>query len=96
MDKEKIKQIIRSAAQIGCFASPRHCRERMKQRNVTIDDFLLVLLWGEIIKIEQNIEHYNHKVRIKEKDTDGGELTIVAAVCENDHTVIWLTVFDRK
>ena len=32
----------------GCIKFSNHCRDRMIERNVTVDDILYVIMWGDV------------------------------------------------
>jgi hypothetical protein len=52
----------------------------MKERQVTTDDFLHVLLWGKIINLEEDQETKNLKCEVQGKDLDGDDLTLHIAI----------------
>ena len=65
----------------------------MAERNVTTDDFLQVIFWGEIISISEDKEHQNHSCKIKGKDTNGDDLTLQVAILEKDYSILCITVY---
>ncbi len=90
MDKEKAHSLIKKISET-CISITRHCRQRMAQRNVSMDDIRYVIQWGEVVSLEESPEYGNWKCTIKGVDIDGNELTFVAAVTENE--IICITVF---
>ncbi len=64
----------------------------MKKRNVTTEDILYVLMWGDIKEIKKNDKRNSWKIEIKGKDLDGDKLTVQAAVNEDERTII-ITVY---
>ncbi len=93
MDKEEIKNCVREFAQCGYFQMSRHCRERMAERSITVDDVLNVLMWGEVTEIEHKAEHGNWSCRIKGKDIEGEALVFVAGVSKDCYAVRCITVY---
>jgi hypothetical protein len=65
----------------------------MDERQVTMDDILHVLMWGDVVKLEQDIEHHNWKCTVRGTDIDGDELFFVAAIDEDEHSVLCITVY---
>ena len=92
MDIIQAKNILREIAQLGCIRLTRHCRDRMAQRQVTTDDFLHVLLWGEIVTMEKDSDNLNMKCEVVGKDLDGEDLTLHVAILENENSVLCITV----
>lgn len=64
----------------------------MLERNVTIDDILYVIMWGEIEELRENKEHHNWTCKVTGTDTDGYELSFVAALNEEEGSVVCITV----
>ena len=92
MNINKVKSTLREIAQLGCIRLTKHCRSRMKERQVTTDDFLHVLLWGKIINLEEDQETKNLKCEVQGKDLDGDDLTLHIAILENGNSVLCITV----
>ena len=93
MDKDRIKATIREIARGGYTVPRAHCKERMKERNVTIQDLFHVLFWGEIESIESDNQHNNLKCTLNGTDIDGEKLTVQVAVQEDDFTLFCITVY---
>ena len=64
----------------------------MAERDVTVDDILNVIYWGDIIELKGDEEHGSWECTIKGLDIDGEELVFVAALDENDTSVLCITV----
>ncbi|MBW1940229.1 MAG: DUF4258 domain-containing protein [Deltaproteobacteria bacterium] len=92
MDKNQAKEIIREVTKHGCFMLSKHCRLRMSERNVTMEDIIHVLKWGEVLTIQETPYENNFKCKIKGKDFDDEDLTIHASIIEKKRTVI-ITVY---
>jgi hypothetical protein len=92
MHINQVKSILREIAQLGCVKLTKHYRARMKERQVTTDDFLHVLLWGDIVNIEEDQENKNLKCEVQGKDLDGEDLTLHIALLENESSVLCITL----
>jgi hypothetical protein len=92
MDSNQAKQTLRKLAKEGCIVISRHCREQMEKRNVTTEDILHVLMWGDIQGIKKNDKHNNWQMEVEGKDLDGDKLTVQAAVSEEERTIV-ITVY---
>jgi len=90
MDKETAHSLIRKISEV-CILTTKHCRQRMAERNVSMDDIRYVIQRGEVVSLEESAEHGNWKCTIRGVDIDAEELTFVAAVTENE--VICIAVF---
>jgi len=90
MDKETAHSLIKKISEV-CILTTKHCRQRMTERNVTMDDIRYVIQWGEVVSVEESPEYGNWKCTIKGMDMDGNELTFVAAVTEDE--VVCIIVF---
>ena len=71
----------------------KHCRERMAERNVTMDDILHVASRGRVEKLKWDEEHQNWKCEVRGTDIDGYELVLVAVICEREQAALCVTVF---
>lgn len=92
MDKDRAKEVIREVARFGNILLTDHCRKKMQERNVSIQDILYVLMWGDVQEIKRDTEHSNWKCEIQGKDLDDDILTVQAAVSENERTIV-ITVY---
>ena len=92
MNRDQAERILRNLAKVGCIIISNHCRAQMHKRNVTTDDLLHVLMWGNIIEIKKNDKHNNWQMEVEGKDLDGDKLTVQAAVSEEERTIV-ITVY---
>jgi hypothetical protein len=65
----------------------------MNERNVTMDDILYVTMWGDIVDLIEDPEHQNWTCTVKGTDIDGNELVFVAAIDEEEGSVLCITVY---
>jgi Domain of unknown function (DUF4258) len=93
MDKQAIKSKLRSLAQGECLRLTKHCREMMRERSISTDDFLWVLFWGDLIEFTEDKEFNNYKCEIRGKDLDGEEITLQVAILEKDSAILCITVY---
>jgi len=93
MDIQDAKKLLQSYAHDDCLRLSKHCRERMAERNVTTDDFLQVIFWGEIVNFTEDEEHQNHSCEIKGKDINGDDLTLQVAILEKEYSILCITVY---
>jgi Domain of unknown function (DUF4258) len=93
MDIQKAQQIIRNISKTGFVATSRHCRERMLERNVIMDDILNVLLWGNVNDLEENQDSGEWKCKVEGMDLDDDELTLIVAFDVSDQSVLCVTVY---
>lgn len=91
MNKEQARTLLRYFAP-AMIRLTRHCRKRMRERDVSMDDILSVLNWGKITDLKWNEECQNWECTIEGKDTDGEDLIFVAAIDEEDRSVLCITV----
>ncbi len=92
MDINQAREVLRRLARQGCIIISNHCRAQMEKRNVIMDDILHVLMWGNIKKIEKNTKHNNWKIEVEGQDLDDDQLTVQAAVNEDERTIV-ITVY---
>lgn len=90
MDNAEAEGILKERSK-SCVHIRNHCKERMAERNITMDDIRYVIQWGKVIKVERSSEHENWKCTIQGKDIEGDELTVIAAILED--AVMCITVF---
>lgn len=70
-----------------------HCKERMLERNVTTDDILNVLIWGNLKESQANDNDQEFKCKLTGNDTEGDDLTIRVVVSIKEDSVICITVY---
>jgi hypothetical protein len=90
VNKDELKDILKSYSKINTDLT-RHCRERMFERNVTVEDLRFIIEWGEIVEVEESPRFGDCKCKLQGTDIDGNELTFVAVVGEG--IVLCITVF---
>ena len=93
MDRDQAKTLIRRLANQGCVGFSGHCQDSMGERNVNSDDFLQVLIWGEVLSVEKNNNTGHWKCEVNGKDVDGDDLTLQVAIDEVGQRVICVTVY---
>ena len=92
MTEDEAKQLLRKIARQQTVRFTNHCRERMKFRNVVVDDMLQVLMWPTALDLEYDMEAENWKSKVTGRDIEGDELTVVVAVLEKDFALLCITV----
>ncbi len=92
MNKQQAKTFLRVYAS-QCLAISDHCRERMIERNVTVDDILYVIMWGEVVEVQKDEERQNWVAKVQGVDTDGNELIFIAGIDPNENSVLCITVY---
>jgi len=93
MTKDEIKRCLREFAQGGYFQQSKHCRDRMLERQITTDDVLKVLLWGQVTEIEYNQEHGSWQCKVTGTDVENEPLVFIAGIYEHCYTVRCITVY---
>lgn len=93
MTKNEVRDCLREFATMGCFQPTKHCRKRMLKRQVTTDDVLYVLMWGNVTKVKYNEDKKNYECKVEGADIDGDPLVFVAAIYKDCHTVRCITVY---
>jgi len=92
MNKDQAKEILRKLAKHGHIITCNHCRTQMRERNVTTEDILYVLMWGKIKNIERDTKHINWKCEVEGKDLNDDILTVQVGVSENERAIM-ITVY---
>ena len=93
MNIPQAKTLLRGFAKTGFIQTSQHCRDRMKARDVTTEDILNVLMWGKVSELEENKEFQNWECVVEGKDLDGEKLTFVAAISEEENSILCITVY---
>jgi hypothetical protein len=91
MNRSEAEKRLREVARFGTIGLSKHCRKRMEERNVSMDDIVNVLSWGVITDIE-DVEDDALKCEVKGTDIEGDDLTFVAILSTADN-VVCVTVF---
>ena len=92
MNPEQAKRLVRETAKSGWLRLTGHCRLRMQERNVTMDDMLQVLLWGDIRELKANPGRQNWECLVKGQDIEHEPLTVKVAILEEDFALLCITV----
>ncbi|MCB2186440.1 MAG: DUF4258 domain-containing protein [Deltaproteobacteria bacterium] len=92
MDRVKARENIRHAVKWGCVHISAHCRQRMVQRCVSIDDISHVLSWGTLQSLEPGPEPDSWKCQVQGGDLDGDEL-VVHVLIKPQQDLILITVY---
>lgn len=90
MNNAEAEGILRERSRF-CLYVRSHCRDRMADRDVTMNDIRYVIQWGSVVSVEWSPEYENWKCEIHGKDIEGDELTLIAAILENG--VMCITVY---
>jgi len=90
MNKDEAKDVLKTYSKINIDLT-RHCRDRMFERDVTVEDLRYVIEWGEVVEVEESPEFGDCKCKIRGTDIDGDELVFIAAISED--IVLCITVF---
>lgn len=93
MNKEQAQAYIRRLANQGRVGFTEHCSNQMAGRTVTTDDFLQVLMWGDVLSVEKDSKSGDWKCKIEGKDIDGDALSLVLAIDDYEGRIICITVF---
>lgn len=93
MNKEEAENCLREIAKYGYIQPSRHCRQRMQERHISMDDILYVLLWGSVTDIKYNKDHDSWQCNVKGKDIEGEPLVFVAGIHEYCQAVRCITVY---
>ena len=93
MNKEEAKAYIRRLANEGSVGFTNHCSAQMTGRNVTTDDFLQVLMWGNVLSVDKDLKTGDWKCKIEGKDIDGDTLRLIGAIDDYQGMVVCVTVF---
>lgn len=88
--RSKIREIIQGH---GTVLPSLHCRSRMIDRNVQMDDILYCLYWGNIEYGNDPGDEENNIFRIPHEDIEGEPLTVVVQIDIEENRLICLTVF---
>lgn len=93
MDINQAKQTLRNLSKEGCLITSKHCREKMQERSVTMEDILNVLMWGNVNNSKKDDNYDNWKMEIEGNDLDGDKLTVQVAVNEAERAIFIITVY---
>jgi hypothetical protein len=93
MNIHQAKTLLRGFARVGIIMFSPHCYERMDERNVSSEDILNTLAWGEIADLKWDGEYQNWKATVEGKDIEGEDLVVVVGIYEEEHLLRCITIF---
>jgi len=93
MDVEQAERLIEEILSGHCVKVSDHCRASMKERGVTYDDLLAVLVVGRVKETRQNTQSKEFVVTIEGKDSAGDPLIMQAVILESERRVLCITVY---
>ncbi|MEM4721912.1 MAG: DUF4258 domain-containing protein [Candidatus Methanomethylicaceae archaeon] len=76
-----------------CIFLTRHCRQRMAERHVHMEDIFQVLFWGEISPGAEPGDEEKGIFRISGSDLSEEPLTVVVKINPGDNLLTCLSVF---
>ncbi|MFZ5763116.1 MAG: DUF4258 domain-containing protein [Thermodesulfobacteriota bacterium] len=91
IDDEKALALIRRAATGRNLVYGRHVKQRMHERNFTIQDILYILQNGELSGKEYKEEYENWTYSIRGLDLEGEEGRVVTAII-SEYSIQIITV----
>ncbi len=92
MTEEEARRLLREIAKSACVRLTNHCRERMVERRVWMDDMLQVLLWGTIKDLHKNPGDESWACLVEGRDIEGDPLSVKVVILEADFAVLCITV----
>lgn len=92
MDEKEARRLIREIAKLGWVRATRHCLARMAERNVTMDDLLQALLWGEVCELETNVDYQNWACLVRGMDLEEEPLVVKVAILVEESALLCITV----
>jgi len=92
MTIEQAKRLLREIAKSRWVRVTEHCGQRMRERNVTIEDMLQALLWGEVRELERSPGRENWTCTVSGFDLEEEPLVVKVAILEADFALLCITV----
>ena len=89
--KSAIREILQSPR--GLVFPTRHCKERMEQRNVQMDDILHLLFWGSVERGQESGNAERNVFRVSDADIEGEPLVVVVEVILEENRLNCISVF---
>jgi hypothetical protein len=93
VDIKKASEFLRDFSIVGCIKFSEHCAQRMAERNIQADDLMMVLLWGDVQDVRYEPDYDTWKCRIDGKTLDNDDVTFIAAIDIQSHSVFCITVY---
>ena len=91
MNSDEAKNILRDISRFGDILLTRHCKKRMQQRNIFMDDILNVLMWGSVENII-HVEDDRWECTVNGHDLEEDELTCIVNFFE-ETKALCITVY---
>ncbi len=91
MTKDEAKDFLRRYTN-QCFVTTKHCRKRMRERTVCMDDVLNALMWGKVLDVEKAYREGEWKCKVSGKDVEGEPLVLIVIIDLNSALVLCKTV----
>jgi hypothetical protein len=95
LDLDDAKSAIREILQTprGVVFPTRHCKERMEQRNVQMDDILHLLFWGTVELGQEAGDAERSVFRVSGTDIEGEPLVVVVEIVKEENRLNCISVF---
>ena len=93
MEIKEAEQLLEDLISADCLRTTSHCRERMGQRRVTVQDVMFAMMKGKVTAVRLNPKTSDYIVTIQSRDIEGVELTMEAALQVRDRRVLCVTVY---
>jgi hypothetical protein len=93
MEIKEAAEFLRHFSRVGCIQYSEHCLRRMAERDIQVDDLLMILMWGVVQEVQYEPEFDSWKCRITGKSLDDDSVTFIAAIDINANAVLCVTVY---
>ena len=95
LDLDLVKSAIREILQSpqGVVFPTRHCKERMEQRNVQMDDILHLLFWGTVERGQESGDAKLNVFRVSGADIEGDPLVVLVEIIREENRLNCISVF---
>lgn len=93
MDPAEAERILGELLSANCLRSSTHCRKRMIERGVTVDDIMHAMMTGSVTAVRRNPQTDDEVVTIQGRDIDGMKLTMEAVLLVSERRVLCVTVY---
>jgi hypothetical protein len=89
--RRAIREILKSP--LGLVFPTQHCKERMIERNVQMDDVIHLLFWGTLEPGQKVGDLERNVFRVRGADLEGEPLVIVLAIEREENRLTCISVF---
>ncbi len=89
--KSAIREILQSPR--GVVFPTRHCKERMEERNVQMEDILHLLFWGTVERGQESGDTESNVFRVSGADIEGEPLVVVVEIIKEENRLNCISVF---